>query len=218
MAGIGIIVRRGLVRGHRVRQCEPERGADLARSSDEKLIARFRSCPDEEAFEELARRYSASAYRAALAILGSREDAEDAVQDCFLRLIRARSSYRPGMRFSPWFFTILRNTCSDELRRRHRGPQSRGDVPEPAEETAPRAGLEIREEFRGARRAFHRLRRSEREVLALRIHGGLKFSEIATACGISVEAAKKRAYRGLDRLRRELDGLLSGARRGAVRD
>ena len=181
-----------------------DRFSELAARGDEELIEKLRSSSDEPVFEELVRRYVSPAYRMALIMLGIREDAEDAVQECFLRLIRARSSYRSGMRFSRWFFAILRNVCRDEVRRRLRAA---GGIEKPTArnvELDPSARLELRERVQAAYDAFDRLPEPEREALTLRIHGGLEFSEIAAICGISVEAAKKRAYRGLDRLRREL--------------
>lgn len=182
------------------------RARGAAAAGDEELMSGFCSSPREETFEELARRHSAAVFRVAQAMLKAREDAEDAVQECFLRVIRSRASYRPETCFSPWLFAILRNICHDKLRRRHREPRRQRELSEPAWEADPRAQLEAGEDLRAAHRAFLRLPQSEREVLTLHIHGGLKFSEIAAVCGISMEAAKKRAYRGLDRLRRELAG------------
>jgi len=176
----------------------------LTRLSDEKLIEKFRSVPAEDVFEELVRRYITTAYKAALAMLGLREDAKDAVQECFLRVIRARSSYRPGTPFPCWFFTILRNICRDEGRRRLLAARSLVRLADRAPECDPPSEVEMREHARAARRAFRKLPESERELLTLRIDGGLEFPEIAAICGISTEAAKKRAYRGLDRLRSQL--------------
>ena len=119
-------------------------------------------------------------------------------------MVKARRSYRRGMCFSAWFYTILRNTCRDELRRSRIKLLSDCEVLAPVEDSDPRARLELEEEAGAATSAFALLPDAEREVLALRIYGGLKFAKIAATCGISVEAAKKRAYRGLARLRRQL--------------
>ena len=180
--------------------------AFLQAASDEELMAELRSKADDAAFEELARRYTDRAYRAALAMLGAPAAAEDAVQECFLRLVRARRSYRPDSRFSPWFYAMLRNACRDEIRRRGRASAARGAGPRPDEGQPPHAELELREAGAAAGRALAQLPEAEREVLILRVLGGLRFAEIAAVCGISPEAAKKRAYRGLERMRRELAG------------
>lgn len=184
------------------------RAAALAAAADEELMAGFRAAGAEDAFEELVRRHSGSGYRAALAMLGNSAAAEDAVQECFLRLVRARGSYVPGSLFSSWFYAILRNVCRDELRRAPH-PVAGGAAPPAAPAGAePFAHLETREAAQAAARAFAQLPESDREVLALRIHGGLEFAQIAAACGISAEAAKKRACRALDLLRRALSGRL----------
>ena len=177
-------------------------------------MARFRASAEPGAFEELVRRHTPRAFRTALGILGSGVDAEDAVQECFLRVIRRRATYRPGMPFSVWFFTVLRNFCRDELRRTARA----AGRPPPPPAGGPAADApslaERSEETQAALAAFGRLAEDEREVLALRIHEGLRFAEIAGICGISEEAAKKRAQRALDRLRRDVaaGGRGAGAR------
>lgn len=167
-------------------------------------MAAVRARDDGPAFDELARRHGERALGTARACLGGSAGAEDAVQECFLHMVRARRSYRPGAPFAPWFYTLLRNACRDELRRRGRRPETRPGPPERPAGTDPCDDLVSREDARAARRAFDRLPEPEREILALRVHGGLDFPEIARITGLSAECAKKRAYRALDRLRREL--------------
>ena len=180
------------------------RRAPFATVSDEALMARFRTSASEAAFDELFRRHMASAYRTALSILRDPSTVEDILQESFLSVVRARRSYEKGRPFAPWFYAIVRNACRDELRRRR--PVILPDVEEPASlaESDPGAAVERREEVSSARRAFGFLPEAEREVLALRIYGELTFAEIASICGTTREAAKKRAHRGLARLRRAL--------------
>jgi RNA polymerase sigma-70 factor (ECF subfamily) len=172
--------------------------------SDERLMAAVVARAEERAFEELAARHREKALRVALALLGRREAAEDALQESFLHLVRARRSFRRGMRFAPWFYALVRNACRDELRRRAvrlRDPAARS---EPPAQTDPCDDLVREEDCRAAGRAFAQLPDDDRELLALRIHGGLEFGEIARVLGLAEDAAKKRAYRALDRLRRQL--------------
>lgn len=176
----------------------------LAGLSDERLMAAVVARAEETAFEELAARHREKAFRVALALLGHSEAAEDALQESFLHLVRARRSFRPGMRFAPWFYALVRNASRDELRRRAvrlRDPANRAEPPPQAD---PHESLVRREACRAARRAFGQLPDADRELLALRIHGGLDFREIARVLGLAEDAAKKRAYRALDRLRRQL--------------
>jgi RNA polymerase sigma-70 factor (ECF subfamily) len=179
----------------------------LSAQPDERLMAAVRSRLDEVAFEELARRHAGRALGTARSMLGSTESAEDAVQECLLRLVRARRSYRPGMPFAPWFRTLLRNACRDELRRRLR-LQSQARVPvAPASVAAdPHAAAETGAAARSASQALQRLPDADRRILAMRIHGELGFDEIGAALGLSAECVRKRAYRALERLRGELAG------------
>jgi len=176
----------------------------LATASDETLMARFRASASEAAFEELFHRHVASAYRTALSILRDPSAAEDVLQEAFLSVVRARRSYEKGRPFAPWFYTIVRNACRDELRRPRPAMLPDGEEPASLAESDPGAALEWREEVASARRAFGFLPEAEREVLALRIYGALTFAEIASVCGTTAGAAKKRAHRGLARLRRAL--------------
>ena len=180
------------------------RARNAAPSSDEEMMAAVRARADEGAFDRLVRRHGERALRAARACLGGSGGAEDAVQECFLHMVRARRSYRPGAPFAPWFYTLLRNACRDELRRRSRRPETRPEPPERPAGTDPCDQLVAREDARAACRAFAGLPPEDREILALRVHGGLEFPEVARITGLSAECAKKRAYRALDRLRREL--------------
>jgi RNA polymerase sigma-70 factor (ECF subfamily) len=166
----------------------------------------FRASGDDALFEELLGRHRPAAWKTALAILRRRDDAEDAVQEAFLHMVRARRSWRPGRNFRTWFFAILRNVCRDALRRARHSPMIEEPVAEPATARGPHHEAEARESARAAARALARMPRQEREVLSLRIHGSLEFREIAAACRISEEAAKKRAGRALERLRRMLAG------------
>jgi RNA polymerase sigma-70 factor (ECF subfamily) len=190
-------------------------GADASRSpvlagaaesvrSDEDLMCAVASSGAEDAYEVLVGRHWAAAFRVALSCLGGRQCAEDAVQESFLRLVRARRSYRRGSAFSPWFYTLLRNVCRDELRRRTHRPRTGSEVPEPSWHPDPAGEAAGRETSGNALALFGNLPAEDREILSLRIHAGLDFPAIARAAGLSTEATKKRAYRALERLRRDL--------------
>lgn len=73
---------------------------------------------DRDAFGVLVSRYAAQARRVALAILGNREDADDAAQDGFLAALRNLGRYNPARPFSPWLLRIVTNAAIDHRRRR----------------------------------------------------------------------------------------------------
>lgn len=175
----------------------------LREVSDEALMARFRDAGNDDAFTELVRRHTPRVWRVACALLGRPESADDAVQESFLRLLRARGLYRNGEPFLSWLMTIVRNACRDE-RKRPRLDRVRAAARAPEAAGDPHAHLQQQEDFRRACEALAQLPAPEREALTLRVHGGLDFAAIAAACGITPDAAKKRVYRGLDTLRKTL--------------
>jgi RNA polymerase sigma-70 factor (ECF subfamily) len=83
----------------------------------EPLLARCRQ-GELAAFTELFAACEGRVYRLALTILGDPQDAEDAVQDVFLRVFRGIDGFRGGSAFTTWLTAIVVNTCRDKLRRR----------------------------------------------------------------------------------------------------
>jgi RNA polymerase sigma-70 factor, ECF subfamily len=123
--------------------------------------------------------------------------AEDAVQTAMLRVIKQRGKYQPNRPFSNWFYTILRNICRDMLRGQSRQARL---VREAVAAQVDRTGSASDGELE-TRDMLATLPKILREVLELRILGDMPFGDIAVALDISLEAAKKRAQRGLRRLR-----------------
>jgi len=155
---------------------------------------------DEAAFAEMVNRYAARLLAVAGRLLGSRPDAEDAVQRALLQCFAAASTYRPQWAVSTWLYRILTNICVDELRRRstraahdqslpiHRTPDGRHDSG---------AHLDLH-------RALERVPREARVLLALRYVDGLSYGELARIRGISVNTVKSQLARGKALLRAEL--------------
>src|SRR5215472_15714509 len=85
--------------------------------TERRLIARVGK-GDEAAFAELAGRYGGRLLAVAGRLLGSRADAEDAVQRALLQCFANAARYRPKWAVSTWLYRILTNICVDELRRR----------------------------------------------------------------------------------------------------
>ncbi len=166
--------------------------------TDEKLFENYCLSDDQQEFSILLRRYAGKAVAVAREYLFDEMAAQDAVQEAFIRISRNRSQYKLGSQFAPWFFRILRNVCLDQLRRRKayldaitRFWQDEKDVKNPEVNTSGSEYVQL----------LSRLPQMERRVLELRINGELSFEEIAAATGCSVEAAKKRAQRGIRKLR-----------------
>ena len=126
---------------------------------------------------------------------------DDLLQETFLRMHKARHSYDPALPLSPWVYAIARHVFLMDLRRRSRRRESA--VPadsEPAAATSvgtPWAGAEVQ-------RLLGRIERERRETLVLHHLRGLRFDEIAARLGISEGAARVRAHRAMQALRRLL--------------
>src|SRR5688572_804819 len=95
--------------------------------SDEDLMQAY-VAGDEHAFDEIYRRYRPVLLAVMRRHLASRTDVEDLVQLTFLKLHRARASYRSGTPVKRWLFTIARNTRKDHLRSSRRNLECEGDV------------------------------------------------------------------------------------------
>jgi RNA polymerase sigma-70 factor, ECF subfamily len=154
---------------------------------------------DEAAFSVLVERYGGRLLAVARRLLGSRADAEDAVQRALLQCYTGASTYQPQWAVSTWLYRILTNVCVDELRRRttriaYDAGQRALDSARPRE---ARRDLDLH-------RALARVPREARVLLALRYAEGLSYDELARVRGISVNTVKSQLARGKALLREEL--------------
>ena len=177
-----------------------ERDADLRR------VLREARGGDVRAFAELVDRYYPRALRFAIHMLGNRSDAEEAVQDSFVRLHRAFASYREQDAFDPWFFRILANRCrtASARARRHATLVDYGDVPEVADREPARqhdAMLAWRVEIEAA---LGVLPVDQREAFLMRHVEAMSYEDMAAATGAGVSALKMRVKRACDALRARL--------------
>lgn len=175
--------------------------------ADELALARSAQAGDQVAFATLVRRYSGAVFNQAYRMLDDSHEAEDAVQEVFLRAYRRLDSYDPERRFLTWLLSISSNYCIDRLRRR-RG--SRLDLDEVApwlasSEPGPES-LALRGEDRLAvQRALQRLPETYRGVTVLRYWHDLSYLEIAEAMGLSEATVKTRLHRARKMLAEALE-------------
>jgi RNA polymerase sigma-70 factor (ECF subfamily) len=136
--------------------------------------------------------------RLCMALLGSRDEADDAVQDTFVAAHAAFDGFRGDGSLRAWLFGIARRRCARALERRG---AARPVESEPGHAPGADELLEARRRADTARALLSEVRPSEREALLLRYVGELSFREVAEACGIDEPAARKRVSRALARLR-----------------
>lgn len=161
---------------------------------------------DRSAFDRLSRRHLDRAYGVALRMTGSRADAQDVVQDVFLRLWQRPDAWRPGQaQFSTWLYRVVVNRCLD-LKRRPKGTDL-DSVEEPQDPDAnAEDGLLNAERSRALDSAVTQLPERQREAIVLTYTAGLRNAEAASAMDISVKAFEAL----LVRAKRELRDYLAG--------
>lgn len=161
---------------------------------------------DRSAFDRLSRRHLDRAYGVALRMTGSKADAEDVVQDVFLRLWQRPDAWRPGQaQFSTWLYRVVVNRCLD-LKRRPRGTDL-DSVEEPQDPDAnAEDSLLDAERNRALDGAVKQLPERQRAAITLTYTAGLRNAEAASAMEISVKAFEAL----LVRAKRELRDLLAG--------
>jgi RNA polymerase sigma-70 factor, ECF subfamily len=173
-----------------------------------------RASDDEEKarrFRDAALPYLDDAYTLARFLMRNAADAEDAVQECYLRALRHFDSYR-GPAMKPWLLTILRNVCNAEFARRGR-QETPTDFDEdlPAAEAAPmwqepqasaEAALLRQADDDTIRRLVDSLPQPFREAIVLREVNELSYQEIAEVAGVPVGTVMSRLARARTMLRK----------------
>jgi len=155
----------------------------------------------EEAFAALYDRFGAALYRTARTLLGSGTDAEDAVQELFIGLVRARSSLAGVQNLRAYLFTGLRHAVARIAADRSKRVLPLRDLTQiPVAEPAALTDEGLRLE-----KALTRLPPDQRELVALKIDGGLTFAEAAAVLGISANTAASRYRYALEKLRAFLE-------------
>jgi RNA polymerase sigma-70 factor (ECF subfamily) len=163
-----------------------------------------------EAFGEIYRRFSRRIFSLSLHLLGSREDAEDATSEVFLKVRGALGRYDHSVPFGAWALSIAAHHCLDRLRRRRREgrlfePEADDALPvSPA--ASPLAELMADEERSAVARALKALPERYRLPLVLRYHAEMSYLDIAERLGTTREQVGIALFRGKERLRRALSG------------
>jgi RNA polymerase sigma-70 factor (ECF subfamily) len=181
---------------------------DAERQLDLELVERARA-GDRAAFGELVRRHQRHALRLAYVICGSKEEAEDAVQDAFVNAYRALGTFRPDGELRPWLFRIVANQAKNRVRssgRRARLSERVASI-EPAA-SAPTGAVAAPDESAVAGAdaavvvaAIARLPDREQLAIAYRYFAGFSEAEIVDALGWPAGTVKSRLSRGIGRLR-----------------
>ena len=176
---------------------------------------------DSDAFRLLVEQHSRSIFRLAFRMTGNEQDAEDVVQETFLRAYKQLDKYEARSSFSTWLFRIAANYSLDLIRsrKRHQDKRETGS-PETGDILTTIAGSEPgpdRIAFSGevqqrVGEALNELSAQERTAFVLRHFEGMSIEEIGDALGTGVNATKHSIFRAVQKLRRSLEPLVTSAR------
>jgi len=185
-------------------------------SVQDEILMEFYQNGNEKAFEEIFRRHKKGVYNYIYRYTGNQEDTEEIFQDVFIKLHRASPDYKPTAKFTTWLFTIVRNLCIDNHRKKRlRHNVSLDDTeedtarplhevlasPEPAPESLS-SDSEIGRVLEGI---LSKINEDQREVFLMRERAGLKFEEIAEVVGVSVNTVKSRMRYAMENLKKSLE-------------
>jgi|SRR5690242_15499636 RNA polymerase sigma-70 factor, ECF subfamily len=174
------------------------------------VVARARQ-GDEEAFRVLVEQHSRSVFRLAYRMTGNEQDAEDVVQESFLRAYKQLGRFESRANFGTWIYRITANCCVDLMRARQaRRDQSRGESLDAAAQLPSTGGpgperlAESAEIDRQVQDALAALSPLERAAFSLRHYEGRSIDEISAALGLGTSAAKHSVFRAVKKLRAAL--------------
>jgi RNA polymerase sigma-70 factor, ECF subfamily len=190
---------------------------EFAPPADEELISRLQG-GDEVAFNLLVGRYKNVLMNFAFRFLGDYDEADDVVQETFVRLFRNRDSYRPVAKFSTWLYTICGNLARNQLRKRkQRGPLSllwpfhgrddprRRDIPDESARADAEAERALQRDV--IQKALNSLSPEQRQVVILFDIQELSYEEICDVTGLNMGTVKSRLSRARAQLREKLAAL-----------
>jgi RNA polymerase sigma-70 factor (ECF subfamily) len=164
------------------------------------------AAPTRPEFTELVARFGRELYVFLWRMLSNEQDAEDCLQEAFLRAYRAYPRMQGEVNFRAWLYRIAGNTARTQLKRRLRRDGREIDLPD-EDSTASQqadADLELRERLTAVRTAVRGLPFKQQQSLILRKYQGLSYAEIGAALDCSPESARANVYQALRRLRSEL--------------
>jgi len=202
---VGLLPLALLDRPHRFEESGYNRVREfLLMTSDvdlELLMGRYQQ-GDLAAATALIHRLSPQLLRFFVVQFASREHADDLLQETWLRIHKARHTYRPGEPVLPWFYAIARNIRVDHFRKSSRTTGHEQPLDETPEIKAPAAQESGR--IPNLEALLAPLPESQREVIQMLKVQGMSLEEVARATSSSIGSVKQKAHRGYEKLREKL--------------
>jgi RNA polymerase sigma-70 factor (ECF subfamily) len=184
----------------------PAARPDRSTLSDGELVSLVRN-GEADAYAELVRRTQRGGYRLARRITRNHDDADDVLQESYVKAYRALDRFSPDRPFGPWFLTIVARTALSWIRDSKRraaepldepGRDGAGPLADRVADPAQDPG-DVERRIR-VERAYARLSEDHRSILALRVEGDLSYAAIAEALSIPVGTVMSRLARARESL------------------
>ena len=189
----------------------------LTAEADEDLMVRYQR-GEVRAFEVLLGRHRKSVFNFILRYVGDKETAEDLLQETFMRVIKGAEAYKRQAKFTTWLYTIARNLCVDQTRRRKHRRHASLDAPMASEADSGTLldvipGNEMASDRKTVNKALYArlqgaiasLGEEQREVFLMREFLDMPFKQIAEVVGVPENTVKSRMRYALEKLRLDLD-------------
>ncbi|CAH1209666.1 ECF RNA polymerase sigma factor SigW [Paenibacillus plantiphilus] len=183
--------------------------------SMEARLARMALKGDQHAFAEIVGLYQDKLYYMSYRMLYNRQEAEDVVQETFLRVYKNLDRYDDTMKFSTWIYRIATNLCIDRLRKRkpsfsldaetgdHDGIDGYSMIP--SDDRTPESELMLSDTQRIIHNAIETLPAKYKSVMVLRYLQDMSLQEIGDVLELPVTTVKTRVHRGREFLRKKLE-------------
>lgn len=158
---------------------------------------------DLAAFDELVLRHQRPAWTLACRFLGDRHEAEDVVQDAFVRLLEAADRYQPTSSFNTYFYRVISRLCLDRAKKKR--PRCLEAVPDAFDDGPDAAGeMDRRQSAKAVRAALDTLPPQQRLAVVLRYYEGLSYQDIASVLDTTPKAVERLLARGREHLQATL--------------
>jgi RNA polymerase sigma-70 factor (ECF subfamily) len=175
----------------------------------------------EVAFDELVKKHSNKAYQVAYGLLGNNHDAEEVVQDAFIKVFKNLKKFRGDSKFTTWLYRIVTNLARNKYHwHRRRGADvnvsisdsmpgeiNSVDMDIPDSKNEPLKILEYAEVEENLKIALNKIPEKLREVIILRHFEEMSYSDIASILNCELGTVKSRLARARDALKKELNKL-----------
>jgi RNA polymerase sigma-70 factor (ECF subfamily) len=175
----------------------------FAEAEEARLVGRILA-GEGRLYAKLVERYQRRLYWSCLRLLGDADDAEDAVQEAFVRAYAHLREFDPAYRFYTWIFRIARNLCLNQLRRRKLWgliSLSWAEAPDPEAVEDSAADVESRELAVALEACLETLPKDQRECFALRHAEEFSYAEIAALLEIPMGTVMSRLARAREKMR-----------------